>query len=143
MTMLILGPNGLVKIPEEKTASCPECFGHSTTLTESHKMSCSTRRCLKCHVWVRVGHGHECLKPLDPPRTKLLFQIPVKPMDNRWQIEWRWKPKIAKATGATYNPWLPALLYGAPHTKRIATNRVAVLRRQFPGKSWRVKGYHV
>ena len=117
--MFVLGPKGPIKIPYWLSL-CP-----------------------KCRSW--HGDRHVCLPP-PPPTAKNLFPIPARPRDNRWRVEWRWKPAFIESlagmeTGA--NDWVEHRGDGALPTEAVARNRVAVLRREFPCKSWRMRGYHV
>lgn len=161
MTMYLIGPDGLIKFPEDTIGPCPECGGKGTVQAQSHKMSCSTYMCSGCRKWVRTGTGHNCSTKLrGRPRARQLFPIPPRPRDNRWRIEWRWKPDVWKQMvrdavdeecrktlypNATsyHNDWGTHGGDGALRTQRVAVNRVAVLRRRFPGKSWRMRGYSV
>lgn len=58
---------------------------------------------------------------------------------DRWDVESRWKPHVAKELCPGSNPWVPHQWYLDCRTEAIARNAVRVLRRQFPGKSYRFK----
>lgn len=147
MSMFILGPSGPVQIPETEYPVCPECGGKQSNVTSSHKMSCGFNGtlCPKCHQWRRTGREHECPPPA-PPTSTALFEIPPRPRDNRWRIEWRWKPKFLKSLAGMEtgeNPWTVRTSEAELRTECTARNLVARLRKMFPGKSYRYRGYHV
>lgn len=58
---------------------------------------------------------------------------------DRWDVESRWKPHVAKVLCPDSNPWTPHQLYLHCRTECIARNACKTLRRQFPGKSYRVR----
>ena len=57
----------------------------------------------------------------------------------RWTVETRWKKSIARTLCPDDNPWYghPAFLHCT--TEAVARNACSVLRRQFPGKSYRYR----
>lgn len=80
-----------------------------------------------------------------PPVQKPLFDIPATPRPNAWAVEWRWKPHIQAALAAVIaaevlpaNDWVRHSAYNVT-TTRTGINQTAKLRRDYPGKSWRLK----
>lgn len=58
---------------------------------------------------------------------------------DRWDVESRWKPHVAKELCLGANLWVPHPYYLDCKTECIARNACQVLRRQFPGKSYRFR----
>ena len=57
---------------------------------------------------------------------------------DRWGVESRWKPHVAKDS-VSVRTWVPHPYYLDCKTECIARNACQVLRRQFPGKSYRFR----
>ncbi len=58
---------------------------------------------------------------------------------DRWDVESRWKPHVAKELCPGSNPWHPHPAFLNCTTEAIARNACRTLRKNFPGKQYRFR----
>lgn len=140
--------------------------GCSCTCVTKKLKSPFTRFCCRCQDSYTGGKIHcpACLStdtyPIGDPSSRIpaesapvqetLFTLPPPPRAVRWGIEWRWKGEVWKKHGIILeghhpeNDWRPIVSDWTPTrvykvtTERQAVNRAARLRKESPGKSFRV-----